>query len=224
MSAEHMEQRAPIVDKVLNDIRESIFLNKFEPEQSLTENTLAQMYGVSRGSVRTAIQVLETEGLIVIGKTGRKTPVRITEKFTQDLYSTRIMLESQAIRICIANPAVDSSIIAAAFADFYKLYSYSGDELYIQRSRINTDFHKSIIRMAGNISLSKCWDTLEPMIYCMAKFNYINLGDKQSNEALIQSHQQLMDLILKRDARALQVIEDHIALAEHETSWGLQEK
>ena len=224
LSAGSLGSRAPTVDKVLGDIREKIFLGQFEKDQPLAESMLADMYGVSRGSIRVAIQVLENEGLIIVGENGRKTPVRVTPKFTNDLYETRAMLETQAIKLCIAKPNVDSTMIAQAFSDFYKLYSLNGEELYIRRSQVNTSFHRAIIKMADNISLYKCWSTLEPMIYCLAKFNYIKLGDKQSNDALIETHRMLMDAILKRNSSALQIIREHIGTAITETDWGLLEE
>lgn len=218
-----MSSRAPAVEKVLSDIREKIIFNQFEAEQPLSESMLAEMYEVSRGSIRSAIQMLESEGLIIVGDNGRKTPARITEKFTSDLYETRIMLETEAIKICMNKSEVDSSIIATAFADFYKLYSYSGEELYILRSQINTSFHRAILRMADNIPLLKCWDTIEPLIYCIAKFNYITLAERQTNDELIKTHQLLMDLILKKDKRAFDVTRSHIKLAVDETNMGLEE-
>ena len=223
MSLKNSASRAPTVDKVLRDIREKIFLNQFDSGQPLAENMLANMCGVSRGSIRSAIQILESEGLIIVGENGRKTPIRMTKKFTNDLYETRTMIEVQAVRLCIQKPNVDSSLIASAFSDFYKLYSLQGEELYIQRSRVNTAFHRAIVKMADNISLLKCWSTLEPMLYSLAKFNYIKLGDKQSNDILIDTHQQLMDLILRRNEEAFQVIRAHIGQAVTETDWGLQE-
>lgn len=213
--------RSPAVEKVLLDLRDKIMLGVIQTEQELAENTLAAYYGVSRGSIRRALQSLENEGLVIASDNGRKAPLMIDEKFTNDLYQTRLMLESAAIQICLEKKDIETSKIATAFADFYKLYSYQGDELYFARSVINTRFHRAIIETAENHSLLQCWNTIEPLVHGLAKFNYIKLKDKQTNDELVKSHQRLMDLIFRRDRNALQEIADHVGVATGETDWGL---
>lgn len=213
--------RSPAVEKVLVDLREKIMLGEVTREQQLAENTLAAGYGVSRGSIRRALQTLENEGLVVASDNGRRTPVVIDEKFTNDLYQTRLMLETAAIQICLNKMDIDTSRIATAVADFYKLYSYEGEELYVARSIVNTRFHRAVIETAESQPLLQCWNTLEPLIHGIAKFNYIKLKELQTNDDLISSHQKLMDLIFKRNRKALQEIADHVGVAISETGWGL---
>lgn len=213
--------RSPAVEKVLVDLREKIMLGEVTQEQQLAENALAAGYGVSRGSIRRALQTLENEGLVVASDNGRRTPVIIDEKFTNDLYQTRLMLETAAIQICLNKMDIDTSKIATAVADFYKLYSYAGEELYVARSIVNTRFHRAVIETAESQPLLQCWNTLEPLIHGIAKFNYIKLKERQTNDDLISSHQKLMDLIFKRDRKALQEIADHVGVAISETDWGL---
>lgn len=209
------------IGNVLDDIRDRIFLHEFDDEQAVTESELADMYGVSRGSIRSAIQTLESEGLIIVGSTGRKNIRRIDQKFTDDLYLTRTMIETQALRICLDKDDIDRTILAGACLKFYNLYEYSGDELYEMRSVVNTAFHRAIVETADNVVLLKCWTTIEPLINCIAKFNYIHLGDKQTNEELIETHQRLMDMTFRRDEKVLDLITEHIGTAESETNWGL---
>lgn len=224
MSLELVGHRSPTVEKILVDLREKIFLGLFKNNASLPESALAEEYGVSRGTIRTVLQVLESEGLIIVGSNGRKTPVPITEKFLRDIYDTRIMLEMQAIKICLAKEELDSSLLATSFADFYKLYSYEGKELYLQRSIINSRFHRAIILTSENVPLLKCWNTVEPLVSNIAKYNYIKLGEKQTNSALVETHQLLMDCILKQDEKALEILELHIGHAVDETHWVMQEE
>ena len=213
--------RSPAVEKVLLDLRERIMLGEISSEQQLAENALAAYYGVSRGSIRRALQTLESEGLVITSENGRRAPVVIDEKFTSDLYQIRLMIEAKAIQICLIKEDIDTSIIATAFADFYKLYSFQGEELYFARSVVNTRFHRAVVETAENQSLLQCWNTLEPLIHGLAKFNYIKLKERQTNDDLITSHQKLMDLIFRRDKAALTEIADHVGVAINETDWGL---
>ena len=133
-----------------------------------------------------------------------------------DLYLTRAMLEKQAVDICI-HQEIDYSILATAFSAFYSLYSYSGNELFEMRSKINTDFHRAIILATENIPLIRAWMTIEPLIRCVAKFNYVRLKEAQTNDYLIESHQALMDIIFRKEPSAVERIIQHVGVAVDET-------
>lgn len=210
-------QRSAKVEHILDDLRVKIVLGQFPADETLAENMLAESYGVSRGTIRTALQVLASEGFVIVKSNGRKEAVAITDSFTEDLYVTRLMLERTAIEICMRKECIDSSVLSAAFGDFYKLFSYTGRELYEQRSIINTNFHRSVIIASGNISLLNCWDTIEPLFHSLTTFNYISLGETQSNEEIIEMHKRIMDLLLARDPAVYQEIENHITRASGDT-------
>ena len=52
--------------RVFNRIREDILSGKYEQNEELRENTIAQELGVSRTPVREALRQLELEGLVKI--------------------------------------------------------------------------------------------------------------------------------------------------------------
>ena len=85
------------------------------------------------------------------------------------------------------------------------------------RSKINTDFHRAIILATENIPLIRAWMTIEPLIRCVAKFNYVRLKEAQTNDYLIESHQALMDIIFRKDPSAVERIIQHVGVAVDET-------
>lgn len=213
---ENEKKKPSVLDAVLLDMRERIFLNEFDTTRPITEAEISDMYETSRNNIRTVLQTLESEGLIIITETGRKYVRNVDRKFVDDLYLTRAMLEKQAVDICI-HQEIDYSILATAFSAFYSLYSYSGNELFEMRSKINTDFHRAILLATANIPLIRAWTTIEPLIRCVAKFNYIQLKEAQTNDYLIESHQALMDIIFRKDPTATERIIQHIGVAVDET-------
>lgn len=213
---ENEKKKLSAVDSVLLDMRERIFLNDFDTARPITEAEIADMYETSRNNIRTVLQTLESEGLVIITETGRKYVRNVDRKFVDDLYLTRAMLEKQAVDICI-HQEIDYSILATAFSAFYSLYSYSGNELFEMRSKINTDFHRAIILATENIPLIRAWMTIEPLIRCVAKFNYVRLKEAQTNDYLIESHQALMDIIFRKDPSAVERIIQHVGVAVDET-------
>lgn len=213
---ENEKKKLSAVDSVLLDMRERIFLNDFDTARPITEAEIADMYETSRNNIRTVLQTLESEGLVIITETGRKYVRNVDRKFVDDLYLTRAMLEKQAVDICI-HQEIDYSILATAFSAFYSLYSYSGNELFEMRSKINTDFHRAIILATENIPLIRAWMTIEPLIRCVAKFNYVRLKEAQTNDYLIESHQALMDIIFRKEPSAVERIIQHVGVAVDET-------
>ena len=216
ISLENEKKKLSAVDSVLLDMRERIFLNDFDTARPITETEIADMYETSRNNIRTVLQTLESEGLVIITETGRKYVRNVDRKFVDDLYLTRAMLEKQAVDICI-HQEIDYSILATAFSAFYSLYSYSGNELFEMRSKINTDFHRAIILATENIPLIRAWMTIEPLIRCVAKFNYVRLKEAQTNDYLIESHQALMDIIFRKEPSAVERIIQHVGVAVDET-------
>lgn len=219
---ERTVSRSPKVERILGDLRIKIVLGQFPAGEIISENMLAETYGVSRGTIRTALQTLANEGFVIVRNNGRKEPVAITDAFIEDLYKTRLMLERTAIEICMEKQNPDGSILASAFADFYKLFSYRGHELYIQRSIVNTNFHRAIVVMSGNIPLLNCWDTIEPLFHCLTTFNYISMEENQSNDEIIEMHKRIMDMILRKNDAIYAEIESHITRASGDTRSNLQ--
>ncbi len=211
--------RSPSVNMLTGDIRDRILFNRYD-DCNISESQLAAQYGVSRGSVRTALQILAGEGLIEVCSNGRKKLRQITDDYIHDVYNTRIMLETEAVRVFFQRQAADASILTAATSEFFKLFAYSGETLYSRRSDTDTEYHRSIILMSESVSLFQCWNTIEPIINSFARFNFHTMKVKQTPEKHLMIHQNLTKLILERDERAFSAIQEHIRDAVNETLEG----
>jgi len=216
--------RAPTVQKVLDSIRDKIIMLEYKSGDMLTENNLSEEYNVSRGSVRSALVLLENEGLISTLSNGRKYVIGLTEKFIEDLYETRIMLEREAALYCINKNILDLSPLANVLTKFYTLATAPTDSIYLNRAIINTSFHRAIFETCTNRSLLQCFETIEPMLFALAKLNYCTLGDSCDNSVLIQTHTQILELIMKRDVIVADEITRHITVAKIESIAGMKNR
>ena len=64
-----LNERVSIKDLIASQIEDAILEKKYLPGSKLpSENELCQMFGVSRTSVREAVQVLQAHGLVAIEK------------------------------------------------------------------------------------------------------------------------------------------------------------
>lgn len=89
---------APVRESVADQIRSAILRLELKPGQRLIERELVEAIGVSRPTVREALQQLAAEGLVTTER-GRGWSVDMpTQEETADLYEIRARLEGMAAR------------------------------------------------------------------------------------------------------------------------------
>jgi GntR family transcriptional regulator, trigonelline degradation regulator len=92
---------APLRQRVLDELRQSIITGNLNPGERLVERELIAMMGVSRTVIREALRQLESEGLVAI--IPNKGPVvrTLTVEEAHDLYAIRAVLEGLAARLFV---------------------------------------------------------------------------------------------------------------------------
>jgi DNA-binding GntR family transcriptional regulator len=100
---------APLRQRVLDELRQSIITGRLNPGERLVERELIAMMAVSRTVIREALRQLESEGLVAI--IPNKGPVvrTLTVEEAHDLYTIRAVLEGLAARL-FAEQADDKQI------------------------------------------------------------------------------------------------------------------
>jgi len=92
-------ERSNLAADVAALLRESIVTGEIPPGTRLVEAEVARQLGVSRGPLREALRILETEGLLD-SHPGRGSFVStISERDIREVYSLRCILEEEAIRL-----------------------------------------------------------------------------------------------------------------------------
>ena len=93
------EKNVSLADQAYETIKTNILNMTYPPGMTLTESRLARDLGMSRSPVRTAIRMLQTEGLIVTDYYKSMTVKEITEKDIREIYQLRELLEGAAFRL-----------------------------------------------------------------------------------------------------------------------------
>lgn len=92
----------PLREQVAEALRDAIVNMRFLPGQMLVEGDLCEMFGISRASLRQALRVLESEGLVE-AQNGKGILVSVLDRKTAlDLYSVRESLEGNLARAYVA--------------------------------------------------------------------------------------------------------------------------
>ena len=88
-----------LADQAYTEIKTNILNLTYEPGMTLTETFLAEELGMSRNPVRTAIKMLQAEGLIVSDFHKPMTVKEISIQDINDIYQLREVLEGSAFRL-----------------------------------------------------------------------------------------------------------------------------
>lgn len=95
--------RATLTLQLEDALRADILSGELQPGQRLRAADIAPRYGVSATPLREALQRLAVEGLIVLDARIGATVSPISRDDLRDVYETRIVLESEALRRSIRN-------------------------------------------------------------------------------------------------------------------------
>lgn len=136
---------------VIESIRHSIAMGRYNAGDRMPERDLCEMTGVSRTLVREALRQLESEGLVQV--IAHKGPVvaTITAEQAEGIYQVREVLEGLAAEL-FAKHANDEHqrALRAAFVDVRRAYK-SGD--VITRLGSKNRFYDCLIQGSGNEAL-----------------------------------------------------------------------
>ena len=97
------EKNTSLADQAYEKIKQNILNLTYPPGMVLTESMLTRELGMSRSPVRTAIQMLQSEGLIVSDYYKSMTVKEITDTDINEIYQLRELLEGAAFRLIFSS-------------------------------------------------------------------------------------------------------------------------
>ena len=96
-------QSKSLADKAYHTIKTNILNLTYPPGMPLTEAILTEELEMSRNPVRTAIKMLQAEGLIVSGYHKSMTVKEITDKDIEEIYQLRELFEGSAFKLIFSS-------------------------------------------------------------------------------------------------------------------------
>lgn len=186
-----------LASAALQEIERMILDGELQPGEKLTEMTLSDRLGVSRGPIREAFRMLEEAGLVRQEK-NRGVFVRdIPLDEAVEIYDLRAAMDELVGRRLaeqISEPQakmlgklVEQMERAARLRD--------GDAYY----RLNLQFHDLLVEYAGNRKLASMYRKL---VKELALARRRNLASAQVLPHSAAEHRSILDAILSRDAEA----------------------
>ena len=188
-------------EKVLEHIEFKIFSNIWRPRQRLIEREVIEEYGISRGTVRKILKELAFKHLIKHSTNRGAAVAEPTEKEVDDIFKTRVLLESYAIDFVVTN--VQNPALEKIKSYELKFEKSLKDENLRGLFTYNRLFHGTIFETCNNNVVSEMIDQLRKRSHIW--YNYF-AGNPQHRKNSVKEHNLMIECLQKRDAAKLKTV------------------
>ncbi len=201
--------------RISDILRLEIIENAIKEDEFFNETELATRFGVSRGPVREALRILETDCLVATQPNGRTKVLAITADDCRAHYDLRRFFENESIRRIIASSNE-------------KDYSKWLDKMayYLEQDRrcamtndvggffvYDNEFHKSFLTFANNRVYTRLWENENRIIsgIMQANLNFLAHVQHVDLNDVTEKHQYILDGLVQRDLqKSLDALNNHL--------------
>jgi len=213
-SADGAEERPrTLVEDAYLKLREDIIQGKYGPGSRLRVEHMKDDYGVGAGTLREALSLLVSDALVVAeGQRGFwVAPLSLAD--LDDLTHTRILIESEALRLSLRNGGDDwEAELVAAFHRLTKVEERLKKTApqALEWEHRNKGFHEALIDACNSRWL---YHLLSILYRQSERYRRFALTKGTMKRDLHAEHTDLFEAALKRDEkRAVEVLTRHIDL------------
>jgi DNA-binding GntR family transcriptional regulator len=203
IGADHLALR----DQVLNELRRRIVDGEYAQGERLTENRLAEDFGVSRNPVREALRVVETEGFVQILPRRGAVVATLDETAVRDLFAVRERLETLAAGLAAERATPDD---IARLRALLKDASAATEAKDLDRvAELNSELHLAVIEISGNRWLASLSSAMYHHVHWVFR-----VGAAQRAPHSWEEHIRVVDAIAAGDrAAAAKAARQHVEAA-----------
>lgn len=182
---------------VTSRLRDQITRGQLMPNERLIEADLAATYGVNRAHIRTALAMLDQEGLVVRERNRGARVRAVSDTEAMEIAQTRLAIEAMVARQAAERiTEAGKKSLRAIAADMRRAVKEADDLGY---SRCNGALHREIQRIAGNGTASRILSTLRTHLLRLQYRVILFPGRPQSSLA---EHRAIVDAICAGDGSA----------------------
>lgn len=222
-----LDKRVSIKDMIASQIEDAILEKKYLPGSKLpSENELGNMFGVSRTSVREAVQVLQTQGLVTIEK-GKGIFVKnissesvsnnilkfLEHRFEGDYYFDLIharQIIEPGIAYLAALNRTDEDLIKLE-KDITDISNNDGD--HVKHAEYDMSFHMHIAKATHNKLLPLLLNPIHRLMPSVKTKILSNIDE--AKEAAVVWHTKIFEKIKNQDPEGAQnAMVAHLKIAE----------
>ncbi len=180
-------------EHVYSNIRKRILKLELEPGQKISENQMAEEYGVSRSIIHSAFVRLNQQGLLTVYPQRGTYVTQIDLKFIEDLLVLRSAVEKEAVYELFEELSMEKrqDLIGKLEANLEKQEEYRNAEIYdLNFQTLDSEFHKLICASVGRYRLVEMLGDL--MLHIVRWRNFDVAFDKRMPN-LIDQHRTIVE-------------------------------
>jgi GntR family transcriptional repressor for pyruvate dehydrogenase complex len=196
------------------------------------QRELSEQFGISRASLREALSVLETLGLVrvevgrgvfVLGPGGVAPPQakwRFADRYSPlEVYETRLMLEPRAAGMAARNAKAEDLAVIARSVERMRAAVEAGDLIAV--AECDSVFHRAIVECSGNRMVMELFRTVNGVMDEIQRLPFIH---HERIWETVSEHEAIVAALNARDeARAAEAMAGHIRGAAGRIGIGLGE-
>lgn len=199
--------REPMARQVTRALRQAIVTMQLAPGEMLSEQDLAQRFGVSRSPVREALIKLSEAGLVrVLPQRGTQV-VKISKTAVEDGRFIRAAVESAVVREAAlkATPVMIAELNASLARQRRSQRSASTEEFLA----LDEEFHRLLAETAGRPA---AWRMIEDIKPQMDRVRFLDMTKALPRHAVLAQHIIIVDAIKAKDpVAAEQAMHQHLS-------------
>jgi GntR family transcriptional repressor for pyruvate dehydrogenase complex len=202
-----------VSDKIIDQIRDVILSGQLKPGDKLaSERELLTQFGVSKGTLREALRVLEVMGLIEMrkGTSGGAFVAEVDMRTTIHNLITFLHLQKVSVKeITMLRYLIEPTVAQIAATritekDIFNLKKIIGRTITSGTHEVTKEigFHRYLARMAGNTLLAVLVDFVDDLLRGLK--SELNLGQDFYREVR-KSHRLILECMIQKDPVASRV-------------------
>jgi DNA-binding GntR family transcriptional regulator len=193
------ESPEPIARRIAKALRQAIVTMRVMPGEMLSEQEIAQHFGVSRQPVREAFIKLSEAGLVQVLPQRGTLVVKISVPAVEDARFVREAIECALMRRAAAAIAADRAKLEpfeALLVAQEQAAAKRDAEAFFQ---LDEDFHRRLAALAGRPS---AWRIVEEVKAQMDRVRFLDMSQSQPMAMVIHQHRKVIEALGRADADA----------------------
>jgi DNA-binding GntR family transcriptional regulator len=150
--------KEPMGIVVANGLREAIMRGQLRADDRIKQDAVSQQFGVSRGPVKEAFLMLESEGFIELERDVGARVRKLDTQELEELYLAREAIEPQMI--AVACERISPEVLAAAIELNSQSETFAAEKNVVGYLEVDHQFHRMLLQAAGMKNLSEITDLL----------------------------------------------------------------
>jgi DNA-binding GntR family transcriptional regulator len=187
----------PLAARVYAQLVSDIVTLRFTPGQVISENELAQEYGVSRTPVREAVQRLRQAGLVDVRPQSGTLVSKVDLARFREAQFVRETLETACIELAMSRPTpVSARDIAALRREISAQRQCVADKDPVAFVQHDEAMHRIVCALSGHEHI---WDTIAQSKVHLDRVRHMSLVTQDVMRGLLRQHKAIVDGIADSD-------------------------